>query len=71
MIFIFFCLGYYHLVVVFTALCQYCFEKKSDRIEGDILIKFTFSLDLEDILPQFFKGYWYQLIVSYFPMTLV
>ena len=70
MLFIFFCLGYYHLVD-FTALCQYCFEKKSDRIEGDILIKFGFNLDLEGILPQFFKGYCYQLIVSYFAMTLI
>ena len=47
----FVCLGYYHLVVVFTALCQYGFERKSDKIEGNILIKFTFNLDLEDILP--------------------
>ena len=49
---IYFCLGFYFLVFVFTALCQYCSKEKVVSFVtdwGNILLKFRFISALEEI----------------------
>ena len=52
----------------------YCSKVKTSSFVtdlGDIRLKFRFGSDLGDHLPPFFKGYCYQLIMSYFPLALI
>ena len=62
---IYFCLGFYFLVFVFTALCQYCSKEKVVSFVtdwGNILLKFRSSSALGDIFEGVLLTTYYELI---------